>query len=197
MTLLLVVRATEARPSTADQPTVGVLGRTASASAARRVRLPLGPRTVQLQRIDDIVGRCPSAAEVALVDSALRLTFEDDPTRPTLLCSADNGSANLTRLQRTAYVAILALRHIRFDTPLPWTEKSLYDWLIFEIRGITFKEIEYFGSCCDPPRVITVRGSAYAAEEFRWQPGVAGMVQIILHEARHAGSRPGTSGGLG
>ena len=39
---------------------------------------------------------CPSAADIASINRDLRLSFESDPTRGTQVCSAAEGSANLT-----------------------------------------------------------------------------------------------------
>ena len=143
--------------------------------------------------IDEVLAHCPAAADIALVDAALDLRFEDDPTAGTLVCTVAEGSADLTRLQERTYHAVLLLRRFAFDAPLPWTDQALYDWFVGAIRGIRFdNDLSGFGYCCSPPRVMTINPLILPAlQTQRWigdEAGVRGMadfVRALVHEARH------------
>ncbi len=143
--------------------------------------------------IDEVLAECPAAADIAIVDAALDLRFEDDPTAGTLVCTAAEGSADLTRLQERTYHAVLLRRRFTFTQPLPWTDQALYEWFIGSIRGIRFdNDLPGFGYCCSPPRVMTINPLVLPAlETQRWigdEAGVRGMadfVRALVHEARH------------
>jgi hypothetical protein len=64
------------------------------------------------------------------IDAQIALQFDVDPTPGTLVCHAVDGSADLTRLQERAYQALILIKHLEFDRPLPWTSKSLWEWFI-------------------------------------------------------------------
>jgi hypothetical protein len=140
------------------------------------------------------LARCPTRDEVALVDSVLDLTFEDDPTRPALVCTAAAGSADLTYLEERVYQAILSMRRIPFDAPLPWTELPLFDWFAQEVNGIIVRGTSSY--CCDGPGVIVVRSDGIWSEDWGqlWMGrdpnaaiGLMNSVDLLLHEARHIG----------
>ncbi len=143
--------------------------------------------------IDEVLAGCPAAADIALVDAALDLRFEDDPTAGTPVCTAAEGSADLTRLQERTYQAVLLLRRFTFNAPLPWTDQALYDWFVGSIRGIRFdNDLAGFGYCCSPPRVMTINPLILPAlETQRWigdeagARGMADFVRALVHEARH------------
>jgi hypothetical protein len=136
--------------------------------------------------IDDALARCPTAGEIALVDSRLRLTFVDDPTGPDLVCRKRDGSANLTRLQERAYQAVLSMRRIRFDEPLPWTGRSTFGWFARAVTGIQFEAATY-SHCCAADRDIVIRSQTDMAylQDYTWG-GLMSAVGLMAHEARHA-----------
>jgi hypothetical protein len=142
--------------------------------------------------LDAALARCPTSGEVALVDSLVTLTYDDDPTAPALVCRQREGSADLTRFQERAYQGILSMRRIPFDAPLPWTDRSLFDWFGAEVNGITFRDTE-LSFCCDGPGVIVIRSRGLSSLETnlwlsRAEPayGLLHFVQLLIHEARHA-----------
>src|SRR5262245_27829648 len=61
------------------------------------------------ETIDDVIGRCPTNAEMDAVDAFITLSFEGpDPSGPGFVCTAAAGSRDLTRLKRNLYNLMLA-----------------------------------------------------------------------------------------
>jgi hypothetical protein len=144
--------------------------------------------------LDAATTRCPTAAEIELVDSRITLSFADDSTAPKLACRARDGSADLTQMQESAYQAVLAMRRIEFDEPLPWTDRSTFGWFTHAVTGIQFRDTTY-SHCCEPGRVIVIRSSAdmgwkydnyWISRDEDHLYGLAGLVGLLVHEARHA-----------
>lgn len=121
---------------------------------------------------------CPSAAEIDALRSSVRIEVIDDPTAPALVCRAADGSADLSRLEERLYQALLLMRRVQFDAPLPWTSRTLWEWFTDEVRGIRLRGSDTY--CCDAGRVIVlgVRSS--------YEPGFPTLVEGLVHEARHA-----------
>jgi hypothetical protein len=143
--------------------------------------------------LDEALARCPTAAEVAFVDKRIELTFNDDPTAPKLVCRTADGSADLTLLQERAYQAVLALRWIRFDARLPWTDRAPLAWFVRAAKGLRFEYAD-FSHYSLSDEVIVVRSNA----DMSWDKdqywisrdpdhlyGLAGLVGLLVHEARH------------
>jgi hypothetical protein len=142
--------------------------------------------------LDANPARCPTSDEIALVDSIVTLRYQDDPTAPALVCRQQEGSADLTRFEERAYQAVLSMRRIQFDAPLPWTELSLFDWFGTVVNGITFRDTE-LSFCCDGSGVLVIRSRNMSHLETnlwlsRTDPayGLLHFVQLLIHEARHA-----------
>ena len=141
--------------------------------------------------VDELLALCPSSAEVAEIDADLSLSFDSDPTAGTLVCTAAEGSADLTRLQERTYQAILVMKWLNFDQPLPWTDESLYDWFVDSVDGIRFRGDIENSFCCDPENIINVQTSNLAAlQTDRWidpqsGTGLSGLMVLFVHEARH------------
>lgn len=115
------------------------------------------------------------------------MEFLDDPTAGTLVCRAAEGSADLTRLQERAFQSLLLMKNLTFDTPLPWTSQSLWEWFTSEVRGIRFRGQQSF--CCEDTRVIVLGVSA------TYEDGFPTLLEGLVHEARHADNRhPHTCG---
>lgn len=143
-------------------------------------------------RVEEMIGACPSTFEVALVDADLRMTFEADPTAPTLVCRASAGSADLTLFQKRAYQTVLMMRRLSFTKPLPWTKLRLYDWFVSQADGIRFRSDIGGSFCCVPPRTINIQVAAnsYISLTDRWiDPAIGGGLEatmvLFAHEARH------------
>ncbi len=148
------------------------------------------PAIPQDASLDAALARCPTPDEIALVDSIVSLTFDADPTGPALVCRKADGSADLTRFQERTYQAVLSMRRIPFDAPLPWTDRLLFDWFADVVNGITIRETE--GSyCCDGPGVLVISSRISVQESNLWiardgnDHGLMVYVQLLIHEARH------------
>jgi hypothetical protein len=134
-----------------------------------------------------------------LVHSQTQLIFEDDPTAGAgLACSAANGSADLTPLQKHAYQAILIMHYLTFDAPLPWTDKSLFDWFSGNIHEIHFSLDFVASGCCWPPGVMEIQivkdGALVQLDRWAVYPpgailyiasGLKDVTALLIHEARH------------
>lgn len=150
--------------------------------------------TAHIQTVDDFFTRCPTADEVARVNSDFKVSFEYDPTAPTLVCRAADGSADLTALQKRAYQTIYVTKLLNFNQPLPWTDKQLYDWLVGAIDGIRFIDGKGSGYsfCCEPENtiVIALNSNTYILLTDHWFEanmggGLMNTMFLYIHEARH------------
>jgi uncharacterized repeat protein (TIGR01451 family) len=153
--------------------------------------------------VEDLIGGCPSSAEVAAIDADLSIAFESDPTEGTLVCRAADGSVDLTRFEERSYQALRVVQALRFSRPLPWTSEDLYTWLVATIDGIRFRADIVNSFCCDPLNVINVLASSNSAALFtnRWMAaeapiGLDDLVALVVHEARHNNGKPHTCNGV-
>lgn len=143
--------------------------------------------TPDIETIEEFFTRCPTAEEIAQVNSDLTITFEYDPTVGTWACH----SPNLTPLQKRAYQTIYVMRLLNFSRPLPWTDKQLYDWFVTAIDGIRFVNGGH-SYCCEPENmiVIALEPDSDILQTDSWfseTPSLGLMHTTLLyaHEARH------------
>jgi hypothetical protein len=137
--------------------------------------------------IDQLLGRCPTAAELASVDSSVSMTFTSDPSAGKLVCTAAKGSRDMTLLQERAYQAVLMFTWIRFDAPLPWTKLTLDAWFAHAIHGVAFRSDNQYSYCCLAGGVIAIQSKNLAVltasiglwDSVRW------LASLFIHEARH------------
>jgi len=122
---------------------------------------------------------CPSAGELDIVDSEVEVSFEGDFGTDPLVCTAAEGSRHLNQVQKNVYQALLYMKNVRFDTPLPWTDMLLYDWFIEQVIGVRVRKDVDGGFCCDPRRVINVTG------HLETEATIPAYLQVLVHEARH------------
>jgi hypothetical protein len=187
---------------------------TCSVSGDRPDGSPCGERqvcsdgTCVAETIDHVLARCPTAAEIEWVGDRLPdgLQFEFDPTAGELVCRASEGSADLTRFQERAYQAVLIMRRLEFDAPLPWTADDLSSWFTSSITGVRFRSDIPGSFCCDPGRVINIKSGSFPPDTFLaylrtlgWGDysvqysfgvpsvgfGLDDLVYLYAHEARH------------
>ena len=107
--------------------------------------------------VDQLLASCPTASEVAAIDRELKLSFEADLTAPALVCEKSKGSVDLTLMQRLVYQTLQVMKQLRFTKPLPWTSKSLYEWLTRVIDGVRFRSDIDNSYCCSPPGTINLK----------------------------------------
>jgi hypothetical protein len=127
--------------------------------------------------------------------------FEADPTKGSFVCTTAAGSANLTLLQRRVYQTLQVARRLTFSKPLPWTSKSLYDWLRGAIKAFRLRSDIDVSYCCDPANTINVRvaNNAYFVLTDKWiDPPIGGGLMdtlvLFVHESRHNEGFPHTCG---
>jgi hypothetical protein len=142
--------------------------------------------------VDQLLARCPTASEVAAIDRELKLSFEADLTAPALVCEKSKGSVDLTLMQRRVYQTLQVMKQLRFTKPLPWTSKSLYEWLTRVIDGVRFRSDIDNSYCCSPPGTINLKvaPNMYYTLTDRWvdqkiKGGLMDLVGLLVHEARH------------
>lgn len=144
-----------------------------------------------------ILDRCPTAREIAEIDARLSLVFEADSTEGSLACTSAAGSADLTLYKQRIYQVALLARAVRFTRPLPWTDKTLWEWLTSAIRGIRFRgDISPSGSCCDPARVINIYARNSVLSDLPYHYGMFLEIALWVHEARHSERPAHTCGAL-
>jgi hypothetical protein len=140
---------------------------------------------------EPVVARpCPQPAELAQVDREIATFFRGDPTSGVLYCRGSEGSADLTYVQATVYDALLFLKGLHFDAPLPWTPKPLYDWLrggvkevVTEVSANDWRRAYLVGGAVHivyPPTIRPVEPLTLAALPF----------SLLVHEARHTDGLP-------
>lgn len=151
--------------------------------------------SLRSQTVDDFIAVCPSAEEISAIDKDLTLTFEgEDPSAAGgFVCRASDGSKDLTRMQERVYQALRVFRTIKFDAPLPWTEKPVYDWLVSSVKGIRFNTTLFGGNCCGDDKIMEVGlGAKTIFGSNLWLTsngsGIYDMMSTIIHEAQHSNS---------
>ncbi len=84
------------------------------------------------------------------------------------------------------------MKAISFDAPLPWTDKTLYQWFIDTIDAVRFRADITYSYCCEPANVINIRvaENSYVMLTGRWvDPAIGGGLMdtmvLYVHEARH------------
>jgi len=171
-------------PSPTDKPTITLT--------------PTPPRP---PTVDEVLAGCPTAAQVASINADFKMSFEADLTVGKFVCTATQGSVDLTLMQKRAYNILLVAKQITFSKPLPWTDKSLYAWLAGTIKGIRFRSDIPFSYCCQPANTIDIRvaDNEYIVLTDRWVDprsggGLRDTFVLLVHEARHNEGKPHTCG---
>jgi hypothetical protein len=144
--------------------------------------------------VDQIIARCPTAAEVAGVQARTPVTFDTTVSGGPLVCTAASGSADLTAVEMRTFQSLLVLNALRFSQPLPWTPLTLGDWFSHAIRGVKISNLPFGtgGFCCNPAGVIVVGNpglldiTRFADPVRNWNGPVQALLETLVHEARHA-----------
>jgi hypothetical protein len=172
--LLAVLAAAVACGS--DLPTEPERTCPAPARPSARVELPPGPAA------------CPTAAAIAGL--GIPVSFEGDIGGSTLVCRAADGSLDLNVVQKNVYNALLFMQRVEFDTPLPWTDKTLWEWFRSAVWGVRIRTDIETHLCCAPFRVINLLGTIITDSTLP-----AEYVSMMVHEGRHADGPRHTCGG--
>lgn len=146
---------------------------------------PAGPRppTPIGTFLDQRLQRCPTAAEVATNEIVLSIGTVAS-SRP-LVCRASEGSVDLTYYQRLYMEALLLMKQLKFNAPLPWTHKTLYDW--FRDLGVRvhLEMAEGLSSCCSQgPTMMLMMGTSTAEPPIDVDQVIISLA-LLVHEARH------------
>jgi len=161
-------------------------------------------RSCERPTVSQLAASCPTAAEVERIGTDLTFSFESDPTSHLRACYASQGSADLTPLQKRVVNAIRIMQRIPFDSALPWTNLSLYDWFVSVIDGIRFRSDIDMSFCCEPAGVINLKTwqpgvlSVWQTDLWinpAWNAGLGDMMILLVHEARHNQGYGHTCGG--
>ncbi len=131
---------------------------------------------------------CPTRAEIEAVNRDIPVRLFSDPTAGVLDCREQGGSMDLTWAQKRVYQALLFLKRLRFDAPLPWTDKAVYDWLRETIpEGIVIESTGTSRSCihCGGPVHIVLMSASQKIADHNLSI-VDTPYAVIVHEARHA-----------
>jgi hypothetical protein len=145
--------------------------------------------------VDQIIARCPTAAEIAAAQARTPVTFDVSALTGPNVCTAGSGSADLNTVQLRTYQALIVLNELRFSQALPWTPGTLTDWFSRAIRGIRITDLPFGtgGFCCNPAGVIVVDSpgdvldiARYADPNRNWNGPLPFLLGVFVHEARHA-----------
>lgn len=108
------------------------------------------PAQTRVSPVDQIIARCPTAAEVAAAQARTPVTFDVTVLGGPLVCTAAAGSADLNAVQLRTFQSLVVLNELRFSQPLPWTPLTLTDWFAHAIRGVHVANLPFGtgGYCC-------------------------------------------------
>jgi hypothetical protein len=127
---------------------------------------------------------CPTRAEIDAIQSEIPVRVNGDVSAGVFACRERDGSVDLTIVENQVYQALLLLRRMRFDRPLPWTALPVYDWVRATIpQGIVIEPSGVSYSC------LGCAGPIHVAYTFfdTLRPTVYNLPHtLIVHEARHA-----------
>ena len=129
---------------------------------------------------------CPTPEEIAIIRQEINITFDNPPPSPTV-CRGEGLPDGLSYYEERLYAQLLMFRTVQIDTPLPWTNLPLWDWLRHAIAGIVVETGDH-SFCCGPAKVIHIGFSPRSlSAESNWRRAANTLLQtVIMHEARHA-----------
>ena len=128
---------------------------------------------------------CPTAAEIDSIQ--IPVSFDGVSLGDPLVCRETDGSRDLTVVQKNVFRAILFMREVEFDRPLPWTSMSLWNWFQTSITGIHIRNDIQFNFCCRPTGTINLLPNPIEST-------IPNYLEMMVHEARHANGPVHTCG---
>ena len=145
----------------------------------------------KVERVDEVLARCPSSSELALIRSRINITLAGDAANSPSVCPGQG----LREADRRIVQMLVAMDRMRFSKPLPWTTRaSLFEWLVYEanITGIVVGDTTT-SYCCSPANTfhITYSPNSLLVLTPRWGDpnisylGLANTALLLVHEARH------------
>lgn len=138
--------------------------------------------------VDDLLARCPTTETMAAIRRDFNISFDARLSAPWS-CSTDGRESSA---MLTVYNAFRAMRLIEFDAPMPvLNTTNLYAWLYsLDLTNIHFTVGEEWSHA--ERGTLNLRGELLDSPELRqWVDprsaiGLANIVLLIVHEARHA-----------
>ena len=126
--------------------------------------------------LDARVAVCPTAAELATVSDVRVVVTGVAASRP-LVCRASEGSADMTYHMRRVRQALILMKELRFDAPLPWTDnRTLWEWFRGLGVGMNVVMDDSNNSCCGGDRMIHLSVGSTTAEPTILGYDVLGMI---------------------
>ena len=163
----------------------GACGPTRPSDSSPPMGLP--PLPAAPTSLDRELAGCPTAAEIAGV-GGVKMLFYGALAEGPLVCRADEGSADLTIDEKRTYQELIMMKRLRFMRPLPWTDKTLWDWFVATVREVEVRTGTDYPHVNHATRSIYVfvapnRGpSGYP--DYPWY-AICGGISGLIDEARH------------
>ena len=150
---------------------------------------------------DAFLDQCPQNDSVyARIRQDFEVRRDDEVVTDPIVCSEP--VSEMTEDRETTY-PLQSFQTFRLayymndgtEGRLPWTHKSLYDWMASNVAGVNYKTAPGNGYCCD-----VIDGKLYISRPLTWSSGgetgpaifpftgypVLGTLAFFVHEARHA-----------
>ncbi|PIU21068.1 MAG: hypothetical protein COT15_04195 [Candidatus Diapherotrites archaeon CG08_land_8_20_14_0_20_34_12] len=139
--------------------------------------------------LDNMLQDCPTQEEISRFEHDFNISSDEAFVEYSCANGINpNYPSGKLDPRLTLYQMLRLMNALEFSKPLPWTDKSLYDWFKGNIKGIYINNSSEYSFCCDPERVINLKGEVVGASyDANWVMG-AGMAYLIvlaIHEARH------------
>src|SRR3989338_4290664 len=141
--------------------------------------------------IDSILQTCPTQDDINQFNLDFKITDTINLKYDCVFGVNPNFPKDKLDPRLTLYQSLRVIKSLDFSKPLPWTDKSLYDWLKTTIKGMYINSAFPNSYCCDPQGIVNVNsGVLEQTNKLKWidsQTGVgmAGVVAVLIHEARH------------
>jgi hypothetical protein len=124
--------------------------------------------------------------------SEIPITFTGGITTDPLVCTAEAGSADLTRKQERIFQALITMKQLRFDRPLPWTNDTLWDWFVGAVHQIVVSDENSPSHGGNYARIIYINSPGPPNLNLSWDDGT--YLYGMVHEGRHNDFGPHTCG---
>jgi hypothetical protein len=143
--------------------------------------------------LDQRLATCPAAAELASIADS-NVIFDNTVSSLPLVCREADGSKDLTYPQLRVSWALIILKELRFDTPVPWTSKPLYDWVRETVNSVRIIVGSGNSNYQQAGNGVIMYVNASSTEALTW-PTIQQFLGLLMHEVRHAESGGHLCGG--
>jgi hypothetical protein len=152
---------------------------------------PIQSTPTPVANIDVLLSSCPAPMELERFNTDFDIVFEPELHFPHYACQNGTGPNGNVNPQLAFYQALRVIHSLQFDTTLPWTDQTLYNWLKSTIDGAVLNETEV-SYCCDPTNRIVIKAFLLHQDDYQFWvnpqsgSGLIGFIGLLVHEARHA-----------